>query len=86
MAISKEDKKDVQKHMGKALANKVSKVTRDKPKRGNYSIFRKEVGGGETRIKHNLSHKEMHHELKNNPEYRGTDKYGFAGGRTYGKK
>jgi len=30
MAISKEDKKDVQKHMGKALANKVSKVTKDK--------------------------------------------------------
>lgn len=29
MALSHEDKKDVQKHMGKALANKVSKVTRD---------------------------------------------------------
>jgi hypothetical protein len=30
MALNNEDKKDVQKHMGKALANKVSKVTRDK--------------------------------------------------------
>ena len=33
MALSHEDKKDVQKHMGKALANKVSKVTRDKVKK-----------------------------------------------------
>jgi len=30
MALNNEDKKDVQKHMGKALANKVSKVTKDK--------------------------------------------------------
>lgn len=30
MALSNEDKKDVQGAMGKALANKVSKVTRDK--------------------------------------------------------
>ncbi len=29
MALSHEDKKDVQKHMGKALANKVGKVTKD---------------------------------------------------------
>lgn len=29
MALNNEDKKDVQKHMGKALANKVSKVTKD---------------------------------------------------------
>ena len=29
MALNNEDKKDVQKHMGKALANKVSGVTRD---------------------------------------------------------
>lgn len=29
MAISKEDKHDVKTHMGKALANKVAKVTRD---------------------------------------------------------
>lgn len=29
MALSKEDKHDVKTHMGKALANKVSKVTRD---------------------------------------------------------
>lgn len=31
MALSGEDKKDVQGAMGKALANKVSKATRDKP-------------------------------------------------------
>jgi hypothetical protein len=31
MALSKEDKGDVKRHLGKALANKVSKVTRDKP-------------------------------------------------------
>lgn len=29
MALTPEDKKDVKKHMGAALANKVSKVTRD---------------------------------------------------------
>ena len=29
MALNNEDKADVRKHMGKALANKVSKVTRD---------------------------------------------------------
>lgn len=29
MALSHEDKKDVKTHLGKALANKVSKVTRD---------------------------------------------------------
>jgi hypothetical protein len=30
MALNKEDKADVKQHMGKALANKVSKVTKDK--------------------------------------------------------
>lgn len=30
MALNNEDKRDVAKHMGKALANKVAKVTRDK--------------------------------------------------------
>ena len=30
MALNPEDKKDVQNHMGKALANKVEKATRDK--------------------------------------------------------
>lgn len=30
MALSSEDKKDVGKHMGKALANKVSDVTKDR--------------------------------------------------------
>lgn len=29
MALTPEDKKDVKTHLGKALANKVSKVTRD---------------------------------------------------------
>ena len=32
MSINNEDKKDVAKHMGKALANKVSKVTKDSRK------------------------------------------------------
>lgn len=31
MALSKEDKADVKGAMGRALANKVSKVTRDEP-------------------------------------------------------
>jgi hypothetical protein len=31
MALTPEDKGDVKKHLGKALANKVSKVTRDTP-------------------------------------------------------
>ena len=31
MAISREDKADVKSHMGKALANKVAKVTKDSP-------------------------------------------------------
>lgn len=31
MALTPEDKKDVKTHLGKALANKVAKVTRDKP-------------------------------------------------------
>lgn len=35
MAISKEDKADVKNAMGKALANKVGKVTRDKVDHGN---------------------------------------------------
>lgn len=30
MALNSEDKKDVSNHLGKALANRVSKVTRDK--------------------------------------------------------
>lgn len=30
MALSREDKGDVQTHLGKALANKVSKVTKDR--------------------------------------------------------
>lgn len=61
-------------------------------KRGNYSIFRYDAGGkygeypGKTRMKHNLSHGEMDNELKTNPAYRGTDKHGFMGGRTYKKK
>lgn len=32
MALNKEDKSDVKNAMGKALANKVSKVTKDKKK------------------------------------------------------
>jgi hypothetical protein len=37
MALSNEDKKDVSDHMGKALANKVSKVTRDDAMKKHYS-------------------------------------------------
>jgi hypothetical protein len=44
MSLNKEDKKDVAKHMGKALANKVSEVTRDKF--GSVTHIRgKKVGG-----------------------------------------
>lgn len=98
MALSSEDKSDVIRKMGKGVASKVEKATRDSAKtdaikkRGHYSIFRYDAGGkygehpGKTRIKHNLSHGDMHKELKHNPEYRGTDKHGFMGGRTYSKK
>lgn len=41
MALNNEDKKDVQKHMGKALANKVSKVTRDKANHRGIELARK---------------------------------------------
>ena len=41
MALNNEDKKDIKTHMGKALANKVSKVTRDK----NHSWAVKEKTG-----------------------------------------
>ena len=34
MAINKEDKADVKRHYGKAIANKISKVTKDKHNRG----------------------------------------------------
>lgn len=59
-----------------------------KKAKGNYSIFKYEGGDTSkaTRLKHNLSHKDMHHELKNNPEYKGTDTHGFGGRRTYVKK
>lgn len=94
--ISREDKKDVARSFGQKAAKAVSNATNDarnkaihakmgSKSRGNYSIFRSE-GGKETRLKHGLSHGEMHHELKTNPAYRGTDKYGFSGGRTYKRK
>lgn len=43
MALSNEDHKDVKNHLGKALANKVSKVTRDKNHPQAYSINGREV-------------------------------------------
>lgn len=58
------------------------------PKRGNYSVFRYDAKdpAKRERVKHGLSHSEMHHELKNNPAYRGTDTHGYQGGRTYARK
>lgn len=69
-----------------------SKSNALKKKRGHYSVFRYDAGGkygehpNKTRMAHNLSHGEMHEELKHNPSYKGTDKHGFMGGRTYSKK
>lgn len=37
MALNSEDKQDVQRHYGKAFANKVSKATRDYAKGSKYS-------------------------------------------------
>lgn len=70
---------DLPKHNAKSKALK---------KKGNYSIFKYDAKDHSktSRMKHNLSHKEMHHELKSNPEYRGTEAHGFQGGRTYKKK
>lgn len=60
----------------------------EKKKRGNYSVFSYEAKdhNKRTRLKSNLSHGEMHNELKTNPSYRGTDTHGFQGGRTYPRK
>jgi hypothetical protein len=49
MALNKEDKGDIKKHMGKALANKISKVTNDrymakKAKKELYDMGKKNVG------------------------------------------
>ena len=41
MTLSNEDKKDVQNHMGKALANKVSKVTNDSKMRAGNAVVAK---------------------------------------------
>lgn len=101
MALSREDKADVKASFGKKAANAVSKATRDggsgmdkalkgrtegAKKRGNYSIFKLGKDGSSERVKHNMSHKEMHHELKTNTAYRGTDTHGFGGRRTYERK
>lgn len=46
MALSNEDKKDVQGAMGKAIANKVSKVTRDSgPRPGQRATIKSSTGG-----------------------------------------
>jgi len=39
MALNREDKADVSKAMGKAIANKVSKVTKDKPTQVSKEYF-----------------------------------------------
>jgi hypothetical protein len=76
----------------KAIHAKMGDEPAPKKKRGNYSIFSYEAGGayGEhpnrKRLAHNLTYGEMHHELKTNPAYRGTDTHGFHGGRTYPRK
>lgn len=78
MKINLEDKKDVAGAMGKALK-----------KRGNYSIYKiegKNSNQKETRIKHNLSHSEMNHSLRNDPSYKGGKGFGFGGRRTYSSK
>lgn len=61
MALNKEDKSDVKNAMGKALANKVSKVTRDKKKSSFVSSvmgeMHKGATGGEIRSPHSWSNK-----------------------------
>ena len=51
MALNNEDKADVRKHMGKALANKVSKVTRD----SNYKGEDPDKMGARITMKHSRS-------------------------------
>lgn len=70
MALNNEDKKDVSNAMGKALANKVSKVTKDR-----FSKVGKTDDKGwqiETKKK------------PKNPQFRTS--YGYAGGKMYGDK
>ncbi len=56
MALSNEDKKDVKGAMGKALANKVAKVTRDKkPKIGNFDKAFSRHSEGLTESEHESS-------------------------------
>lgn len=52
MALSNEDKQDVKIHLGKALANRVAKVTRDK------TIANIKKAGSEYSAKHSLYSKE----------------------------
>lgn len=76
MAISNEDKKDVKNHFGKALANKVSTVTRDK----NYGGIGKErVGKTDDKGWQIETPKKA-----KNPRFKTS--YGYAGGKMYGDK
>ena len=74
MALNKEDKKDVSNAYGKALANKVSKVTKDKPKRDKYGPLTMSLDDKDPHI--------------NKPRKTGRFKtsYGYAGGSNYGDK
>lgn len=53
MALNKEDKKDVSKAMGKALANKVESATQDKPRK-DIARFQNKMskifGGGPSKL------------------------------------
>jgi len=76
MALNKEDKADVSRSMGKALANKVSKVTRDK----NYGGIGKErVGKTDDKGWQIETPKKA-----KNPRFKTS--YGYAGGKMYGDK
>lgn len=76
MALSPEDKGDVKKAFGKALANKVSKVTKDK----NYGGIGKERVGKTDDKGWQIETKKK----PKNPRFRTS--YGYAGGKMYGDK
>jgi len=75
MALSNEDKKDVAGAMGKALANKVSKVTRD----GYGGTGKKWFGKTDEK-----GHVVDTPKKAKNPRFRTS--YGWAGGKMYGDK
>lgn len=60
MALSSEDKKDVKGALGKAMANKISKVTRDSNKKKKSAYLSDPSGVGHGSSKENESRLKKH--------------------------